>query len=101
MLSRLNCVGCGPPSSGGVSYGLSNHAHNSRSVNRFHRTSATTCDSDHPSRDLNCRYLSRRIAINAVQTCTRTALALVPTKVLIFKCCLSVLKKISICHRCR
>lgn len=27
MLSKVSCVGCGLPSSGGVPYGLANHTH--------------------------------------------------------------------------
>ena len=39
------------------------------------------------------------MAISAVQTWTFRALALVPTKVLIFRFCFSALKNSSICQR--
>ena len=48
-------------------------------------------DNDQENVDFNCRYLSTSIAIRAVHTCVRTALALVPTNVLIFSVCFSAL----------
>ena len=56
-------------------------------------------ESDQPKRERNFRYFRRSRAISAVQIWIMTALAEVPTKVFIFRFCLMVLKKISICQR--
>jgi hypothetical protein len=53
-------------------------------------TAASSVDNDHENFDFNCRY-STGIAINAVQTRVRTALARVPTKDLIFNVCFNAL----------
>ena len=60
---------------------------------------ATRFDIDQPSVERNFKYFRIRMAINAVQIWVNKAFRLVPTNVLIFRFCLIVLKKISICHR--
>ena len=48
-------------------------------------------DNDQENFDFNCRYFNTNIAIRAVHTWVLTALALVPTNVLIFSVCFSAL----------
>ena len=71
--------------------------HDRRRVADAAELPASTIDQEND--DFNCRYFSTSIAINAVHTWVRTALALVPTKVLIFNVCFSALKNNSICQR--
>jgi len=49
--------------------------------------------------DFSCRNFSSSIAIRAIQIWTCTAFSLVPTNVLILRCCFKALKRSSICHR--
>lgn len=49
--------------------------------------------------DFSCKHFNNNMAISALQICTCTALSVVPTKVLIFRCCLSALNRSSIYHR--
>ena len=58
--------------------GSSIQSHKSLWVNRFMRKRATRLDIDQPSVDVNLRYLSKRMAIIAVQNWIMTALTLVP-----------------------
>src|SRR5439155_18998294 len=81
------------------SNGLLSHAQRSRCVKRFIRSSATRFDSDQPSWARICKYFRTSIVISAVHTWILTALALVPTNVLIFRFCFSALKHSSICQR--
>ena len=60
--------------------GLSSHAHRSRWVNRFVRSSATRFDIDQPQRDFSCIKRSISIVIKAVHTWVFTAVGEVPTK---------------------
>src|SRR5260370_17285320 len=49
-------------------------------------------ENDQENFDFSCRYFNTSMAISAVHTWVRTALALVPTNVLIFSVCFSALK---------
>ena len=63
---------------GGPSIGLLSHAHISLKMNSCWRSSAARLESDQPKLDFICRYFRISMAINAVQICVLTALALVP-----------------------
>lgn len=47
----------------------------------------------HGQVDFSCRNFSSNMAISAVQICTCAAFSLVPTNVLILRCCLKGLKE--------
>ena len=68
-------------------------------TNRFIRSRATRFDSDEAKRERSWRERRSSIAIRAVQTWIFSALALVPTNVLILRFCFRALKNSSICHR--
>src|SRR5579859_1485867 len=76
---NFNCM----DACGGVSNGRFNHSHRSRQLNRFQRNKATRLDTAHLNAERNCRYRMMSTAMSAVQIWMRTALALVPIKVLI------------------
>jgi hypothetical protein len=80
---------CSSGPSGAASNGSSSHSNRSRCVSRFKRRKATRfAHAAHPQQQ---QYGDK--------CCICVFASLVPTKVLIFRFCLSVLKKVSICQR--
>src|SRR5713101_7052919 len=64
------------------------------------RSKATRLASDQAKRERSCRYLRSSMAISAVHTWTFSALALVPTNVLILRFCFRALKNVSFRQGC-
>src|SRR5215471_2173204 len=95
--AKASCS-CSSGGGGGGWKGSSSQAHKSRWTNNCWRNRASRFDRAQPNCARSCRKRSSNMAISAVQTCTFTALALVPTKVLILHSCLSALKNSSTCH---
>src|ERR1017187_2386073 len=87
-----SCLAAGGPSIGSLS-----HTHKSLKMNSCWRSSAARLESDQPKLDFICRYFRISMAINAVQICVLTALALAPRKDFTFAVCFSALKNSSIC----
>lgn len=81
-----SCLAAGGPSSG-----LLSHAHKSLKMNSCWRSRAARLDSDQPKLDFICRNFKISMAINAVQICVLTALALVPRNDLTLAVCFSAL----------
>ena len=70
-----------------------------RYTKRENRNIAARTENDHAARDRWWSQRKNKSAISAVRIWIRIAFSLVPTNVLIFRCCLIVLKKSSISQR--